>query len=107
MTGTKGIEGFITDVSERVEAARDLEERVAERTAELRAARDAREQQLERISTLSSITSRLLAAPDLEAVLSVVINAARRLSGTSGVMVGLINSERQSLSAVAAEGGPG
>ncbi|MGH2603223.1 MAG: GAF domain-containing protein, partial [Dehalococcoidia bacterium] len=69
-----------------------------------RAAQAAAKRQLERLQTITRITERLLAAPELSAVLRVVVEAAARLCGGTGAMVGLLDDSGDRFMTMAAEG---
>jgi signal transduction histidine kinase len=59
---------------------------------------------IERLTSLGGITRQLLAAGELDAVLSVVVDAGARLCGASGAMVSLLDSERRALRVAACTG---
>jgi GAF domain-containing protein/two-component sensor histidine kinase len=77
--------------------------RLAEKEREAQAAA---KRQLDRLTAITKITERLLGATELSGVLRVVVEAAGRLSGASGAMVGLIDDDGSRITAVAAEGEP-
>ncbi len=71
-----------------------------------RAARAATARQLERLTTLTRITEQLLGVSELDSVLQVVVQAAGRLCGATGAMVGLIDDEHRYLVPRAMHGEP-
>jgi len=69
-----------------------------------REAQAAAGRQLERLQTITRITERLLAATEFSAVLRVVVEAAARLCGGTGAMVGLLDESGERWTTAAAEG---
>ncbi|MGH2600898.1 MAG: GAF domain-containing protein, partial [Dehalococcoidia bacterium] len=62
--------------------------------------------QVERLRVLTGITNQLLAATELDAVLSVVVESAMRLCDTAGAAVGLIQSDGREIAFAATAGEP-
>jgi signal transduction histidine kinase len=75
-------------------------------TEKEREARRTAARQVDRLTAFAGITEQLLATPNLESVLRVVVEAASQLSDASGAMLGLIDDERRQITAVAADGEP-
>lgn len=75
--------------------------RLAEKERDAQAAAKKR---LERLQAVVQITEQLLATTDLDAVLEVIVEAASRLCGASGAMIGLADESRQTVSRVATHG---
>jgi signal transduction histidine kinase len=73
--------------------------------AQEHAARQAAARQVERLDTLAGITRRLLAAPQLEDIFDVVVDAAGRLCDAAGAMVSLLDPDERIIR-VAAHRGP-
>jgi len=73
---------------------------------ETRAAKAGLARQVERLRVLTSITNQLLAATELDAVLSVVVESAMRLCDTAGAAVGLIQSDGREIAFAATAGEP-
>ena len=69
-----------------------------------REARQAAARQMERLTTLAQITEQLLGTTEPQTVLRVVVEAAVRLCGAKGAVVGLIDSSRQRISPAATHG---
>lgn len=87
------VEGFITDITERVMSRQHLEQRVAERTDELQTL----------LSVQQAITSRL----DAEAVLQMVVNEGRRLTSAQRAVVWMLDGDMLELAVIAGEPGLG
>jgi signal transduction histidine kinase len=73
---------------------------------EARAAQADLARQIERLMALGGITQQLLAATDLDTVLSVVVESALRLSETTGAAVALIDEDGDSITLAASAGEP-
>jgi signal transduction histidine kinase len=73
---------------------------------EARAAQAGFARQIERLTVLGGITQQLLAATDLDTVLTVVVESALRLSETSGAAVALIDDDGDTITLAASAGEP-
>ncbi|MGE0539265.1 MAG: GAF domain-containing protein [Dehalococcoidia bacterium] len=73
---------------------------------EARAAQSGFARQIERLMVLGGITQQLLAATDLDTVLTVVVESALRLSETSGAAVALIDDDGDTITLAASAGEP-
>jgi transcriptional regulator with GAF, ATPase, and Fis domain len=73
---------------------------------EARAAQAGFARQIERLMVLGGITQQLLAATDLDTVLTVVVESALRLSGTTGAAVALIDDDGDTITLAASAGEP-
>lgn len=85
------VEGFITDITERVMSRQHLEQRVEERTDELQTL----------LSVQQAITSRL----DAEAVLQMVVDEGRRLTSAQRAVVWMLDGDMLEIAVIS--GHPG
>ncbi|NBD36850.1 MAG: GAF domain-containing protein, partial [Chloroflexi bacterium] len=85
------VEGFITDITERVMSRRHLEQRVEERTDELQTL----------LSVQQAITSRL----DAEAVLQMVVDEGRRLTSARRAVVWMLDGDMLEIAVIAGKPG--
>jgi PAS domain S-box-containing protein len=85
------VEGFITDITERVMSRQHLEQRVEERTDELQTL----------LSVQQAITSRL----DAEAVLQMVVDEGRRLTSAQRAVVWMLDGDMLEIAVIAGKPG--
>ncbi len=85
------VEGFITDITERVMSRQLLEQRVAERTDELQTL----------LSVQQAITSRL----EAEAVLQMVVDEGRRLTSAQRAIVWMLDGDMLEIAVISGKPG--